>query len=75
MTLARRLMGEGLGTALLLVAVVGSGIMAERLSGGNAAIAWSMWVASIAPWISTFWPFGCFTEPCVMRNHSSSSGR
>jgi glycerol uptake facilitator-like aquaporin len=39
MTLARRLVGEGLGTALLLVAVVGSGIMAERLSGGNAAIA------------------------------------
>src|SRR6185295_521859 len=39
MTLARRLVAEGLGTALLLVAVVGSGIMAERLSGGNAAIA------------------------------------
>jgi glycerol uptake facilitator-like aquaporin len=38
-TLARRLVGEGLGTALLLVAVVGSGIMAERLSGGNAAVA------------------------------------
>ncbi len=39
MTLARRLVGEGLGTALLLIAVVGSGIMAERLAGGNAAIA------------------------------------
>ena len=39
MTLPRRLAGEGLGTALLLVAVVGSGIMAERLSGGNEAIA------------------------------------
>jgi glycerol uptake facilitator-like aquaporin len=39
MTLTRRLVAEGLGTALLLVAVVGSGIMAERLSGGNAAIA------------------------------------
>ena len=35
----RRLVGEGLGTALLLAAVVGSGIMAERLSGGNAALA------------------------------------
>jgi glycerol uptake facilitator-like aquaporin len=35
----RRLAAEALGTALLLVAVVGSGIMAERLSGGNAAIA------------------------------------
>src|SRR5436190_11628047 len=30
---------EALGTALLLAAVVGSGIMAERLAGGNAAIA------------------------------------
>ena len=30
---------EALGTALLLSVVIGSGIMAERLSGGNAAIA------------------------------------
>jgi len=37
--LPRRLAAEGLGTALLLVAVVGSGIMAQRLSGGNDAIA------------------------------------
>ena len=34
-----KLLAEGLGTALLLAVVVGSGIMAERLSGGNAAIA------------------------------------
>ncbi len=39
MTLPRRLAGEALGTAFLLVAVVGSGIMAGRLAGGNAAIA------------------------------------
>jgi glycerol uptake facilitator-like aquaporin len=39
MTFARRLTGELLGTALLLAAVVGSGIMGERLSGGNVAIA------------------------------------
>jgi glycerol uptake facilitator-like aquaporin len=39
MTLARRLISEMLGTALLLAAVVGSGIMGERLSGGNVAIA------------------------------------
>jgi len=38
-TLARRLVAEGLGTALLLATVVGSGIMAERLAGGNVAIA------------------------------------
>ncbi len=37
--LARRLVSEGLGTALLLAAVVGSGIMAQRLSGGNEALA------------------------------------
>ena len=38
-SLSRRLVSEGLGTAMLLAAVVGSGIMAERLSAGNAAIA------------------------------------
>lgn len=39
MTLARRVVSEAVGTALLLAAVVGSGIMGERLSGGNVAIA------------------------------------
>lgn len=39
MTLARKALGEFAGTAGLLCAVIGSGIMAERLSGGNAAIA------------------------------------
>jgi glycerol uptake facilitator-like aquaporin len=37
--LARRITSEALGTALLLTAVVGSGIMGERLAGGNFAIA------------------------------------
>ena len=37
--LARKLLVELLGTALLLTIVIGSGIMAERLSGGNMAIA------------------------------------
>ena len=35
----RRLFAEWLGTLFLLATVVGSGIMAERLSGGNVAIA------------------------------------
>jgi glycerol uptake facilitator-like aquaporin len=35
----RRLAAEALGTALLLAVVVGSGIMGERLAGGNAAVA------------------------------------
>jgi glycerol uptake facilitator-like aquaporin len=37
--LSRRLLAEGLGTAILVATVVGSGIMAERLAGGNQAIA------------------------------------
>jgi glycerol uptake facilitator-like aquaporin len=37
--LARRATAEGVGTAMLLAAVVGSGIMGERLAGGNVAIA------------------------------------
>ena len=39
MTLERRLMAEWLGTFSLLATVIGSGIMAERLAGGNVAIA------------------------------------
>lgn len=35
----RKLFGEALGTCLLLAVVIGSGIMAERLAGGNVAIA------------------------------------
>ena len=38
-SLARRLTAEFVGTAFLLAAVVGSGIMGERLAGGNVAIA------------------------------------
>ncbi len=37
--LSRRLLAEALGTALLLATVIGSGVMAERLSGGNVALA------------------------------------
>jgi glycerol uptake facilitator-like aquaporin/protein-tyrosine-phosphatase len=38
-SLARRVVAEGIGTALLLATVIGSGIMGERLAGGNVAIA------------------------------------
>jgi glycerol uptake facilitator-like aquaporin len=37
--LPRRVLAEGLGSALLAATVVGSGIMAQRLAGGNLAIA------------------------------------
>jgi glycerol uptake facilitator-like aquaporin len=38
-SLAQRLFSEWLGTAFLLAAVVGSGIMAQKLAGGNVALA------------------------------------
>lgn len=38
-SLARRLAAEALGTAFLLAAIIGSGIMAQRLAGGNLALA------------------------------------
>ncbi len=38
-SIARRLLAEGLGSTLLAATVVGSGVMAERLSGGNSGIA------------------------------------
>jgi len=38
-TFMQRFAAEALGTAMLLIAVVGSGIMGDRLSGGNVAVA------------------------------------
>ena len=38
-SLPKRLVAESIGTAFLLAAVVGSGIMAQRLAGGNGALA------------------------------------
>jgi len=35
----RRVVAEFIGTALLVAAVIGSGVMAERLSNGNIALA------------------------------------
>jgi hypothetical protein len=35
----RALAAEGLGSMLLAATVIGSGIMAERLAGGNPAVA------------------------------------
>ncbi len=39
MMLSRRLAAEAIGSALLFATVIGSGIMAERLAGGNTAVA------------------------------------
>jgi glycerol uptake facilitator-like aquaporin len=49
MSLPRDLFAESLGTALLLTVVIGSGIMAERLAGGNMA------VALLANTLATVW--------------------
>jgi len=66
----RRLAAEFLGTALLLVAVVGSGIMAERLSGGNSAVALLANAlatgAALVVLITIFAPLsGAHFNPCV----------
>jgi glycerol uptake facilitator-like aquaporin len=39
LSLGRRVAAEAIGTALLLATVIGSGIMGERLAGGNVAVA------------------------------------
>ena len=38
-SLTARLIAEFIGTAFLVAAVIGSGIMGEKLSGGNVAVA------------------------------------
>ena len=69
-SMARRLAAEGLGTALLLVAVVGSGIMGERLAGGNMALALLANAlttgAALVVLITIFAPLsGAHFNPCV----------
>jgi glycerol uptake facilitator-like aquaporin len=68
--MSRKLVAEALGTALLLVAVVGSGIMAERLAGGNVAVALLAnglaTGAALVVLITVFGPLsGAHFNPCV----------
>jgi glycerol uptake facilitator-like aquaporin len=68
--MSRKLAAEALGTALLLVAVVGSGIMAERLAGGNVAVALLANAlatgAALMVLITIFGPLsGAHFNPCV----------
>ncbi|MGA2778059.1 MAG: MIP/aquaporin family protein [Steroidobacteraceae bacterium] len=68
--LARRLAGEGLGSLLLAATVVGSGVMGERLSGGNLAVALlantAATVAVLAALIALFGPVsGAHLNPAV----------
>jgi glycerol uptake facilitator-like aquaporin len=79
MTPLRRLVAELLGTALLLAAVVGSGIMGERLSGGNVAIALLANTlatgAALTTLIFTFGPIsGAHFNPAVTLADATQSG-
>jgi glycerol uptake facilitator-like aquaporin len=70
MSIPRRLMAEGIGSALLAATVVGSGVMAERLAGGNTAIALlantGATVAVLATLIALFGPVsGAHFNPAV----------
>ena len=72
MTVVRRLCGEALGTAFLLAAIVGSGIMGERLANGNNAIALLANTlatgAALVALILTFGPIsGAHFNPAVSR--------
>jgi glycerol uptake facilitator-like aquaporin len=69
-SLSRRLASEFLGTAFLVAAVVGSGIMGERLAGGNVALALLAntiaTAAALAALILTFRPIsGAHLNPVV----------
>jgi glycerol uptake facilitator-like aquaporin len=79
MNLQRRLAAEGVGTALLLAAVVGSGIMGERLAGGNVAIALLANTiatgATLVALILTFGPIsGAHFNPAVTIADASRGG-
>jgi glycerol uptake facilitator-like aquaporin len=75
----RRLTAEAIGTAMLLAAVVGSGIMADRLSGGNGAIALLAntvaTAAALVALILTFGPIsGAHFNPAVSVADASQGG-
>jgi glycerol uptake facilitator-like aquaporin len=76
---ARRAVAEALGTAFLLAAVVGSGIMGERLAGGNVAIALLANTlatgAMLVALILTFGPIsGAHFNPAVTLADASQGG-
>lgn len=78
-SLARRLVAETVGTALLLATVVGSGIMAERLAGGNVALALlANTLATGAALVALILTFGCVSgahfNPAVTLADASQGG-
>ena len=78
-SLPRRAASEAVGTAMLLAAVVGSGIMGERLAGGNVAIALLANTvatgAALVALILTFGPIsGAHFNPAVTVADASQGG-
>src|SRR5271169_5445211 len=76
---ARRYIAEAIGTAMLLATVVGSGIMGERLAGGNVAIALLANTiatgAGLVALILTFGPIsGAHFNPAVTLADASQGG-
>src|SRR5258706_4859295 len=79
MNLIRRVTAELIGTAMLLAAVIGSGIMGERLAGGNMAIALLANTlatgAALVALILTFGPIsGAHFNPAVTLADASQGG-
>ena len=77
--LRRRALAEGLGTALLLATVVGSGIMGDKLAGGNVALALLANTvatgAGLVALILTFGPIsGAHFNPAVTLADASQGG-
>jgi glycerol uptake facilitator-like aquaporin len=75
----RRVVAEALGTAFLLAAIVGSGIMGERLAGGNVAVALLANTiatgAALVALILTFGPIsGAHLNPAVTLADASQGG-
>lgn len=75
----RRLTAEAIGTTMLLAAIVGSGIMADRLSGGNQAVALLAntvaTAAALVALILTFGPIsGAHFNPAVSIADASQGG-
>jgi glycerol uptake facilitator-like aquaporin len=78
-SLPKRLAAEAVGTALLLAGVVGSGIMGERLAGGNVAIALLANTiatgAALVALILTFGPIsGAHFNPAITLADASQKG-
>lgn len=79
MTLVRRVTAEFIGTAMLLAAVIGSGIMGERLAGGNPGIVLLANTlatgAALLALILTFGPIsGAHFNPAVTLADASQGG-